>query len=258
MESGRLWASIARHWLLSLIVLVLVLGAAMAAAFLPHSSYESTATFGLTPTNSTSSTELAAAVVPSYLATIDSDTTEALVRATLTGPAKTVNWNATGENEPGTLVIRVHVTSQDQSIVAPVANAYVKYVGALASKSFAPTTTTTTTTTKTTTTGGTNPVKGSTTTVTTTPESGPAVTLAVMDVARTPTSPVAPNRALILAAGAILGVILASCAALLAGNKPRRNRGTQAPRPSAGPPAVVPQELPTPMESVRTVEPIRG
>ena len=49
MESGRLWASIARHWLLSSIVLVLVLGAAVAAAFLPQRTYESTATFGLVP-----------------------------------------------------------------------------------------------------------------------------------------------------------------------------------------------------------------
>ena len=38
MESGRLWASIARHWLLSSVVLVLVLAAAFAAAFLPKQS----------------------------------------------------------------------------------------------------------------------------------------------------------------------------------------------------------------------------
>ena len=227
MESGRLWASIARHWLLSSVVLVLVLAAAVAAAFLPQRTYESSAAFGLfpeAPANSSSGdlTQLANSLTGNYLAQIDSKTTEAAVRATLTGPPATANWSVRGENDPGTMVLRIHVTSHDSSVVAAVANQYSKTVRGYA---FTP--------------AGVNP--------------------RVIDEARTPTAPVAPNRPLILAAGAILAVVLAACAALLAGNKPRRNRRKQAPpRASAGTPAVVPQELPTPMESVRTVEPIRG
>jgi uncharacterized protein involved in exopolysaccharide biosynthesis len=226
MESGRLWASIARHWLLSSIVLVLVLAAAVAAAFLPQRTYESSATFGLfpeAPANSSSGdlTQLANSLMGNYLAQIDSKTTEAAVRAGLTGAAATASWSVRGENDPGTMVLRIHVTSHDAAVVAPVANKYSQVIRAYAG-----------------TPAGVNP--------------------RVIDEARAPTAPIAPNRALILVAGAILAVVLACCAALLAGNKPRRNRGRQAPRPTAGPPAVMPQELPTPMESVRTAEPIRG
>jgi hypothetical protein len=55
----------------------------------------------------------------------------------------------------------------------------------------------------------------------------------------------------------VLALVLAGCAALLAGNKPKRPRATKPPRASAAAPAVVPQ-VPAPVEQERAVEPIRG
>ena len=96
--------------------------------------------------------------------------------------AKTVNWSATGENEPGTLVLRVHVTSQDQrwSPLSPTPTAS-------SSRAHSPR----------------RPASGS----------------SPIDDARTPTSAISPNRALILGAGGVLAIVLAGCAALLAGNE---------------------------------------
>jgi uncharacterized protein involved in exopolysaccharide biosynthesis len=225
MESGRLWASVARHWLLASVVFVLVLGAAVAAAFLPKQSYESTATFGLVPTVSDTQasgipqTQLAQALVGNFLAQINSQTTEAVVRKGLTGPAATVNWSATGENQPGTLVLRVHVTSQDDAVVADVANAYSQLIRQA-------------------------------------PSTPTGIGFVVIDQARKPSSAVSPNRALILGAGGVLALVLAACAALLAGTKPKQRRGTKPPRATAAAPAVVPQ-VSTPVEQ-RTAEPIRG
>jgi uncharacterized protein involved in exopolysaccharide biosynthesis len=226
MESGRLWTSIARHWLLTSFVLLLVLAAAVAAAYLPKRSYEATAVFGVVPVSTADSTatgptQLAQALIGNYLAEIASKTTEARVRADFTGPEATTNWSATGENEPGTLVLRVHVTSQDPAVVANVANAYSRLVRTAA------------------------PL----------PQ---GISFSIIDEARTPTSPIAPNRPLILGAGGILALVLASCAALLAGNKPKRPRSQKPPRTTAAAPAVVPQNLSAPVENERTAEPIRG
>jgi uncharacterized protein involved in exopolysaccharide biosynthesis len=193
---------------------------------LPKPSYESTATFGLVPsvTDTQASgipqTQLAQALVGNFLAQINSQTTEAVVRTRLTGPAATVNWSASGENEPGTLVLRVHVTSQDSAVVADVANAYSKLIRQA-------------------------------------PSTPAGIDFVVIDEARTPTSAISPNRALILGAGGVLAIVLAGCAALLAGNKPKRPRPTKPPRASAAAPAVVPQ-VSAPAEQQRTVEPIRG
>jgi capsular polysaccharide biosynthesis protein len=258
MESGRLWSSIARHWLLTSFVLLIVLAGAVAAAYLPKRSYEATGTLALLPsaTSTTANTQLAQAVVGNYLAVIDSATTEATIRGTFTGPEATVAWKATSDNQPGTLVIRVHVTSQDSAVVAHVANAYVKYVGDLVTKAFPPITQTSTTTTPPTPKVGTTLAKPGTTTTTVTGPTEPAVSTVVLDDARTPTSPVSPNRPLLLGAGFILALVLASCAALLAGNKPRRSRvqTTRAVTPVAsaapGPTGQV--------EAERTAEPIRG
>jgi uncharacterized protein involved in exopolysaccharide biosynthesis len=226
MESGRLWTSIVRHWLLTSFVLLLVLAAAVAAAYLPKRSYEATAVFGITPVSTpdstaTGPTQLAQAMVGTYLAEIDSKTTEARVRAGFTGPVATKDWSVTGESEPGTLVLRIHVTSQDPAVVANVANAYSHLIQT------------------------THPIPT-------------GISFQSIDDARTPTSPVAPNRPLILGAGAILALVLAGCAALLAGNKPKRTQSQKPPRTTAAAPAVVPAPLSTSVESERTAEPIRG
>jgi len=226
VESGRLWASISRHWLLWIVVFVLVLGAAVAAAFLPKPTYQATATFGLVPQQPTSSptvapqASLAQSLVGNYLAQIDSKTTETKIRALITGPEKTVAWTATGVNDPGTLVLRVQVSSQDSSVVASVANAYVRQF----------------------------------TNTTTAP---PGVSVVQYDVARTPTAPVSPNKKLLLGAGLVLAVVLASAAALLAGDTPkgpRQQRGSRTGAPTQVPP--VGYDVPT--DGERTAEPIRG
>jgi polysaccharide biosynthesis transport protein len=224
MESGRLWASIARHWLLSSIVLVLVLAGAFAAAYLPKRSYEATATIGVVPNapaaaTSNATTQLAQVMIGNFLAQIDSKTTEARVRTAFTGPEATTAWTVRGDNDPGTLVLRIHVTSQDPSVVATVATAYSRAIRTAQS----------------------------------TP---PGIAFTVIDEARVPTSPVSPNRPLILGAGGVLAIVLASFAALLAGNKPKRPRLQQSPRVSPG--AVATHNAPVSFEKERTAEPSRG
>jgi capsular polysaccharide biosynthesis protein len=159
---------------------LLVAVPAALAAFVPTDRYEASATVGVRPDSTAAgSWQLASFLLPSVQADATSRRLRADVLARVAGevPEGAV-WTVETGVEPGTGVLDVTVTSTDREVVAPVADTYARTLVAAYL-------------------------------------TDPALDLRLIDSAEPPSGPSSPDRALILATGLALGLLLSALVALL-------------------------------------------
>lgn len=184
MESRTLWRSIRRHWIVELLVILIVVGLAAAAAFLPAKKYDATATVVVSAVTSagetdTSSPDLVTFLMPALQAQVASGAFEKSARDSLKY-SDDKSWTASSSIEPDSGVLYIDISSTDKSVVAPVANAYADELG--------------------------DGIPGQ-----------PQLSVSLLDAATTPSAPYSPNPPLLIILGLTLGVILAVLFAAVAG-----------------------------------------
>lgn len=192
MESRSLWRSLRRNWIVEVVVVLIVLGIAAAAAFVPSPKYRATTTVVVSPSAvggavPTGATDVVTFSMPALRALVTTSTYQAQARSAL-GIAGGTTWSTSTTVEPDSGVLHISVESTSRGVVAPVAN---DYAGRLA-----------------------RGIPGQ-----------PALSVAVLDRATRPSSSFSPDRPVLLVLGAGLGVVLALLLAALLGPgaAPRRD-----------------------------------